>query len=45
MYDDAAVVAAMASKLAEVRKDIVLVAHSYGGHVACEAAKGLAKRV
>jgi hypothetical protein len=45
MYDDATVVAAMASKLAEVRKDIVLVAHLYGRHVACEAAKGLAKRV
>ncbi|KAJ7325854.1 Alpha/beta hydrolase fold-1 [Mycena albidolilacea] len=45
MYDDAAVVAAVASELAEARKDIVLVAHSYGGLVACEAAKGLAKRV
>ncbi|KAJ7839996.1 hypothetical protein B0H14DRAFT_2360884 [Mycena olivaceomarginata] len=45
MYDDAAMVAAVASELAEARKDVVLVAHSYGGLVACEAAKGLAKRV
>ncbi|KAJ6470527.1 Alpha/beta hydrolase fold-1 [Mycena sanguinolenta] len=45
MYDDAAVVASITSKLAEEGKDVVLVAHSYGGVVACEASKGLAKCV
>ncbi|KAJ7342545.1 Alpha/beta hydrolase fold-1 [Mycena albidolilacea] len=45
MYDDAAAVASVASKLAEEGKDVVLVAHSYGGLVACEASKGLAKSV
>ncbi|KAJ7837281.1 Alpha/beta hydrolase fold-1 [Mycena leptocephala] len=45
LYDDAAKVAALASKLADEGKDVVLVPHSYGGLVACEAAKGLAKSV
>ncbi|KAJ7918517.1 Alpha/beta hydrolase fold-1 [Mycena leptocephala] len=45
LYDDAAKVAAVASKLADEGKDVVLVPHSYGGLVACEAAKGLAKSV
>ncbi|KAJ6470536.1 Alpha/beta hydrolase fold-1 [Mycena sanguinolenta] len=45
MYDDAAVVASVASKLAEEGKDVVLVAHSYGGIVACQASKGLAKTI
>jgi pimeloyl-ACP methyl ester carboxylesterase len=45
MYDDAAVVASLASRLTDEGKDVVLVAHSYGGVVACEAAKGLAKSV
>ncbi|KAJ6522867.1 Alpha/beta hydrolase fold-1 [Mycena capillaripes] len=45
MYDDAAAVAALVSRLADAGEDVVLVAHSYGGLVACEAAKGLAKSV
>jgi len=45
LYDDAAAVASLASQLADEGKDVVLVAHSYGGLVACEAAKGLAKSV
>ncbi|KAF8205349.1 Alpha/beta hydrolase fold-1 [Mycena galopus ATCC 62051] len=45
MYDDAAAVASVASQLADEGKDVVLVAHSYGGVVACEASKGLAKNV
>ncbi|KAF8205315.1 Alpha/Beta hydrolase protein [Mycena galopus ATCC 62051] len=45
MYDDAAKVAALASRLADEGKEIVLVAHSYGGLVACEASKGLAQSV
>ncbi|KAF7361479.1 AB hydrolase-1 domain-containing protein [Mycena sanguinolenta] len=45
LYDDAAKVAALVSQLAEEGKDVVLVPHSYGGLVACEAAKGLAKSV
>ncbi|KAJ7793711.1 Alpha/Beta hydrolase protein [Mycena olivaceomarginata] len=45
LYDDAAKVAALASRLADEGKDVVLVPHSYGGLVACEASKGLAKSV
>ncbi|KAF7345345.1 Alpha/beta-hydrolase [Mycena sanguinolenta] len=45
MYDDAAKVAALATQLADEGKDVVLVPHSYGGLVACEAAKGLAKNI
>ncbi|KAF7360613.1 Alpha/beta-hydrolase [Mycena venus] len=45
MYDDAAAVAALVSSLTDEDQDVVLVAHSYGGIVACEAAKGLAKTV
>ncbi|KAJ7255817.1 Alpha/beta hydrolase fold-1 [Mycena haematopus] len=45
MYDDAAKVAALASRLADEGKDVVLVPHSYGGIVAGEASKGLAKSV
>jgi pimeloyl-ACP methyl ester carboxylesterase len=43
MYDDAAAVASLVSQLADEGKEVVLVAHSYGGIVACEAAKGLAQ--
>ncbi|KAJ7185439.1 Alpha/beta hydrolase fold-1 [Mycena filopes] len=43
MYDDAATIAAVASRLADEGKDVVLVPHSYGGVPACEASKGLAK--
>ncbi|KAJ7849413.1 hypothetical protein B0H14DRAFT_2765628, partial [Mycena olivaceomarginata] len=35
----------LASRLADEGKDVVLVPHSYGGLVACEASKGLAKSV
>ncbi|KAF8205333.1 Alpha/Beta hydrolase protein [Mycena galopus ATCC 62051] len=45
MYDDAAKVAALAARLADDGADVVLVAHSYGGVVAGEAAKGLARSV
>ncbi|KAJ7459986.1 Alpha/beta hydrolase fold-1 [Mycena galericulata] len=45
LYDDAAAVAAVATRLADEGKDVVLVPHSYGGLVACEASKGLAKSV
>ncbi|KAJ6470415.1 Alpha/beta hydrolase fold-1 [Mycena sanguinolenta] len=45
MYDDAAAVAALASRLADEGKDVVLVPHSYSGIVASEASKGLAKSV
>lgn len=43
LYDDAAKVAALVSRLADAGEDVVLVAHSYGGLVATESAKGLAK--
>ncbi|KAJ7721453.1 Alpha/beta hydrolase fold-1 [Mycena metata] len=45
MYDDAAAIAALVSRLADEGKDVVLVPHSYGGVPTCEAAKGLAKSV
>ncbi|KAJ7466824.1 Alpha/beta hydrolase fold-1, partial [Mycena galericulata] len=45
LYDDAATIAAQATRLADEGKDVVLVAHSYGGLVACEASKGLVKSV
>ncbi|KAJ6477810.1 hypothetical protein C8R47DRAFT_1288598 [Mycena vitilis] len=45
MYDDAAAVASVVSRLTDGGKDVVLVPHSYGGLVACEASKGLAKTV
>ncbi|KAJ7185438.1 Alpha/beta hydrolase fold-1 [Mycena filopes] len=43
MYDDAAAIAAVASRLVDEGKDVVLVPHSYGGIPACEASKGLTK--
>ncbi|KAJ6460849.1 Alpha/beta hydrolase fold-1 [Mycena vitilis] len=43
MYDDAAKVASVVTRLADEGTAVVLVAHSYGGLVACESAKGLAK--
>ncbi|KAK7039681.1 AB hydrolase-1 domain-containing protein [Favolaschia claudopus] len=45
MYDDAKGVADVVGRLVDEGKDVALVAHSYGGTVACEAAKGLAKSV
>lgn len=43
MYDDAAHIASVVSKLADEGKDIVLVAHSYGGIPTSESLKGLSK--
>ncbi|KAJ7037790.1 Alpha/beta hydrolase fold-1 [Mycena alexandri] len=45
MYDDAAAIAALVTRLANEGKDVVLVPHSYGGVPTCESAKGLAKTV
>jgi pimeloyl-ACP methyl ester carboxylesterase len=43
MEDDAAAFHAIIEKLANQGKDVVIVAHSYGGIVATQAAEGLAK--
>lgn len=43
MYDDAAFIAAQTEKLADEGKDVVLIAHSYGGIPATESTKGLSK--
>jgi hypothetical protein len=43
MQDDAAFVSAEISKHADEGKDIVLIAHSYGGIPATESTKGLSK--
>jgi hypothetical protein len=44
MYDDAAVIASEAEKLAEDGKDVVIIAHSYGGIPASQSTKGLEKQ-
>jgi pimeloyl-ACP methyl ester carboxylesterase len=44
MYDDAAGVAAEVTKFADQGKDVVLIAHSYGGVVASQAVQGLSKK-
>lgn len=44
MYDDAAFIAAEAEKLADEGKDVILVAHSYGGVPTTESVKGLSKQ-
>lgn len=44
MYDDAAFIAEEITKLADGGKEVVLVAHSYGGIPATECARGLARR-
>jgi hypothetical protein len=44
MYDDAAYIASEASKLADEGKDVILVAHSYGGVPTTESTKGLSKK-
>ncbi|RWA14622.1 hypothetical protein EKO27_g489 [Xylaria grammica] len=41
MYDDAALVAKEAKALADAGREIILVAHSYGGFPATESIKGL----
>ncbi|KAM3072307.1 hypothetical protein ACMFMG_009117 [Clarireedia jacksonii] len=43
MYDDAANIAKEAEKLADEGKDVILVAHSYGGAPASQSTKGLEK--
>lgn len=44
MYDDAAHIATEIEKLADEGKDVVLVAHSYGGVPTTESTKGLGKK-
>lgn len=43
MYDDAAFIAEAIEKLADDGKEVVAVAHSYGGHPLSECVKGLGK--
>lgn len=43
MYDDAALIAKETEKLADAGKDVILVAHSYGGAPMSESTKGLGK--
>jgi len=43
MYEDAALIAAEVTKLADLGKDVILIAHSYGGVPATESVKGLGK--
>lgn len=43
MYDDAAFIAKEVTKLADEGKDVVLIAHSYGGAPTTESTKGLGK--
>jgi len=43
MYDDAAFIAQEAKRLADDGKDVILIAHSYGGVPMTESTKGLGK--
>lgn len=43
MYDDANLIATEAGKLADEGKDVILLAHSYGGVPMTESCKGLGK--
>ncbi|OAL33078.1 hypothetical protein AYO22_00163 [Fonsecaea multimorphosa] len=43
MYDDAAFIAKETEKLADQGKDVILVAHSYGGVPVTQSTKGLSK--
>ena len=43
MYDDAAFIAAEVEKLADQGKDVIVVAHSYGGVPTSQSTKGLGK--
>ena len=43
MMDDAAFIASEVSKLADEGKDVVLIAHSYGGVPATQSTKGVGK--
>lgn len=44
MYDDAAHIQSYVSKLVEDGKDVVLIAHSYGGTPSTQSVKGLSKK-
>jgi len=44
MYDDAAFIAKETEKLADEGKDVILIAHSYGGIPTTESTKGLGKK-
>ena len=43
MYDDAVFIAAEVEKLADEGKDVILIAHSYGGVPTTQSTKGLGK--
>jgi hypothetical protein len=43
MYDDAAMVAQEAERLADQGKDVIIIAHSYGGVPVSQAPRGLGK--
>ena len=43
MYDDAALIAAEAEKLADQGKDVIIVGHSYGGVPVSQSSKALGK--
>lgn len=44
MYDDAAFIAAHVRSLADAGKDVLLIAHSYGGVPTTESVRGLSKK-
>jgi hypothetical protein len=44
LYDDANLIASEAERFVDDGKDVVLIAHSYGGVVASQAVKGLSKK-
>lgn len=44
MYDDAALIASEVEKFADQGKDVVILAHSYGGVPMTESVKGLSKK-
>lgn len=44
MYDDAAFIASAISKLVDAGKDVILIAHSYGGIPVSESIKGLSRK-
>jgi hypothetical protein len=44
MYEDAAFIAKHIARLADAGKDILVIAHSYGGTPATESIKGLSKK-
>jgi hypothetical protein len=44
MYDDAAFIASHVTRLADSGKDVILLAHSYGGVPTTQSTKGLTKK-